>query len=437
MHETIVALATAPLKSALAIVRLSGEQCFDVVSRCFSSKLDKAKSKDIKFGYFKNGDEVIDQVVLLTYVAPHSFTGENAIEIVCHGSLLIANQIIETLLSHGARMATNGEFSSRAFLNGKIDLVQAEAINDIINATTKEGKELSLLSLKGETSKTFYPIKESIADLLSQIEVNIDYPEYEDIEEVSRLHVLEVCSSVIAQLNKLITHSDKNRLIHEGVSIALIGKPNVGKSSILNALIHEEKAIVTSIAGTTRDIVEGSFAINGVPIKVYDTAGFRESNDVIEQIGIKKANEIVEKSDLVIYVIDESTIDDDLLKTIAKKKYIIVHNKADLLNSQNDKIIYISALNNDIEPLLQAIKNELGLDDFVIAPSFTNARQIGILKAMKENLQRAIDDVNNNCPIDLVSSNILLAYNCALELLGLDNKNDLTKEIFSRFCVGK
>ena len=291
MFETIVALATAPVKSALAIIRLSGDDCFDIVSKVFTKDLTKNPKRDIHFGYIKDGNKNVDQVIVLTYVGKQSFTGENSVEIISHGSVLIANQIIELLLKRGARMATNGEFSSRAFLNGKIDLVQAEAINDIINATTNEAKELSMLSLEGETSKLFLPIKQKLGELLSRIEVNIDYPEYEDIEVISKNKIIEFCSEIIAEHEDLIKNGEKDRVFREGLKIAIVGKPNVGKSSLLNALIKEEKAIVTNIAGTTRDIVEGDFNLNGVPVHLFDTAGLRESDDLIENIGINKAKE--------------------------------------------------------------------------------------------------------------------------------------------------
>lgn len=436
MFETIVALATPPAKSALALIRVSGDDCFKIVSKAFTKDLTNVKERGIHYGYIKDGDKKIDQVVLLAYVAPHSFTGENSVEIISHGSMLIINQIIGVLLKNGARMATNGEFSSRAFLNGKIDLVQAEAINDMINATTEEAKDLSMISLVGETSSIFRPIKEKIGEILSHIEVNIDYPEYEDIEETSKEEILEKCSSILKDINLLIKDGEKNRIYHEGVKIAIVGKPNVGKSSLLNALIKEDKAIVTSIAGTTRDVVEGDFNLAGVPVHLYDTAGIRDSEDVIEQIGIDKAKKAVENADLILFVVDETGFDNELYKLIKDYKHIIVNNKADIIK-EKDSGLYISAKNNDVAPLLEKIKEELNIGELTLKPSFNNARQLGILKLMASQLNKAIEDTNNNQPIDLISVSIMSAYNCALDLLGENNKNDLTDEIFSRFCVGK
>lgn len=437
MFETIVALATAPAKSALAIIRLSGDDCFDVVSKCFSKDLRNIKERAVHFGFVKDGDKNVDQVVLLTYVAPHSFTGENAVEIICHGSLLIANQIIALLLKNGARMATNGEFSSRAYLNGKIDLIQAEAINDIINATTDEAKELSLVALEGKTSKMFKPIKEKIAEILSQIEVNIDYPEYEDIEEVNRGKVESTCKEILSDINALIEQGEKDRVYREGLNVAIVGKPNVGKSSLLNAFLKEDKAIVTDIAGTTRDVVEGEINMGGVPIRLYDTAGLHESKDMIEQIGINKAKEAIKKADLILFLVDETGIDNNLYALIKDKKYIIVRNKSDLVINKKDNEIYISAKKNDIDALVNKVKEVMNIGEVSLKPSFNNTRQIGLLKSIAKNLEVALKDVKDNQPIDLIATSIMLAYNSALDLLGENNKNDLTAEIFSRFCVGK
>lgn len=434
MFETIVALATPPAKSALALIRLSGDDCFKVVSKVFSKEI---KEKGIHYGYVVDGKKQIDQVVLLAYVAPHSFTGENSIEIISHGSMLIVNQIISLLLKSGARMATNGEFSSRAYLNGKIDLVQAEAINDMINATTEEAKDLSMVSLTGKTSAIFKPIKNEIGEILSHIEVNIDYPEYEDIEVTSKEEIITKCSKIVKDINELIAQGEKDRIYKEGVKIAIVGKPNVGKSSLLNAFLKEDKAIVTDIAGTTRDIVEGDFNLSGVPVHLYDTAGLRESNDVIEQIGISKAKKIIEDADLILFLVDNTGFDDELYSLVKDKKHLIVYSKADLISKKDNKKVYISVKENNISELVNKIKEELNIGEVTIKPSFNNTRQLGILKAMVMYLDQAIVDAKDNQPIDLISVNIMAAYNSSLDLLGENNKNDLTDEIFSRFCVGK
>ena len=437
MFETIVALATPPLKSALAIIRLSGSDCFKIVSKVFTKDLTGQNKREIHYGFIKDEDKQIDQVVLLTYVHPNSFTGEDSVEIICHGSPLIANEIIKVLLKNGARMATNGEFSSRAYLNGKIDLVQAEAINDIINATTSEARDLSMISLKGETSKMFRPIKDKIGEILSSIEVNIDYPEYEDIEEVTKEKIIDVCTEITKDIDLLIDDGEKSRLYRDGLKIAIVGKPNVGKSSLLNSLIKDDKAIVTDIAGTTRDIVEGDFNLNGVPVHLFDTAGLRESNDIIEKIGINKSVEATKNADLIIFVIDETGLDKDLYELVKDKKHIIVTNKSDLISSKEDNMVYISAKNNDIEPLLSKIKEIMNIGEVLAKPTFNNTRQLGLLKNISNSLKIAIKDAKDDQPVDLISVSIMIAYNSSLDLIGENNKNDLTDEIFSRFCVGK
>ena len=440
MFETIVALATAPIKSALAIVRLSGDDVLDVVSKCCTKDLRNIKERTILYASIVDKGEKIDDVVLLVYKGPKSFTGEDSVEIICHGSPLIAKQIVEVCMQNGARMATNGEFSSRAFMHNKIDLVQAEAINDMINATTKEAKKLNLLSLDGQTSDLLKPIKTKLADLLALIEVNIDYPEYEDIEVANKEKAVEYADDLVNKINLLISDGEKAQIINEGVKVAIVGKPNVGKSSLLNAFLGEDRAIVTDIAGTTRDVVEGHANIDGVVLHLYDTAGIHESNDKIESIGIEKSKKAIKDADVVIVVLDGSNDIDDEDKQILEytKEYnpIVVYNKSDV--SSKDDRLSISALNNNIEPLTKKIKEVIGLDEKTFSkPALNNARQIGLLRKAKESLLKAKQDAENDLTIDLVSVSLLEAYTAILEILGEANQIDLAKEIFSRFCVGK
>ena len=439
MFETIVALATAPIKSALSIIRLSGDDVFDVVSKCFSKDLRDIKEKTILFGSIVSDNEKIDEVVLLAYKGPKSFTGEDSVEIICHGSPLISKQIIEACIKNGARMATNGEFSSRAYMHNKIDLVQAEAINDVINATTKEAKNLSLLSLDGKTSELVRPIKTRIADLLSLIEVNIDYPEYEDIEVANKDKVISIVDELIPQIDVLVEDGQKAKIINEGVKVALVGKPNVGKSSLLNAFLGEDRAIVTDIAGTTRDVVEGHVNIDGVVLHLYDTAGIRDSEDKIESIGIEKSKKTIKEADIVVVLLDSSNDLDEEDKQILEytKEYnpIVVYNKDDT-NKSNE--LSISALNNQIQPLIDVIKERIGLDEKSFStPALNNARQLGLLSKAKESLPKAKEDASNDLTIDLISTSLFDAYTSILEILGEANQIDLAKEIFSRFCVGK
>ena len=440
MFETIVALATAPIKSALSIIRLSGDDVFDVVSKCCSKDLRDIKERTILYASIVDKNEKIDDVILLVYKGPKSFTGEDSVEIICHGSPLISKQIMEICMENGARMATNGEFSSRAFMHNKIDLVQAEAINDVINATTKEAKKLNLLSLEGKTSELLIPIKTKLADLLALIEVNIDYPEYEDIEVANKEKVVEYANDLVKRIDSLIDDGEKAQIINEGVKVAIVGKPNVGKSSLLNAFLGEDRAIVTDIAGTTRDVVEGHANIDGIVLHLYDTAGIHESMDKIEAIGIEKSKQVIKNADVVIVVLDGSNDldeeDQQILDYTKEFNPIVVYNKADV--SFKDNRLSISALNNNIEPLVKKIKEVIGLDEKSFSkPALNNARQIGLLKKAKESLLKAKADAENDLTIDLVSVSLLEAYTAILEILGEANQIDLAKEIFSRFCVGK
>ena len=441
MFETIVALATPPLKSALAIVRLSGDDCFFIVSKFFTKNLEKVEENTIFHGYIKDEEDYVDEVVLLAYKGPRSFTGEDSVEIMCHGSPLIFNKIIKVALKNGARLATNGEFSSRAYAHGKLNLMQAESINDLINAETEESKKLSLLALKGDTTKLIEPLKKSLGDILSLIEVNIDYPEYLDIEEANNEKIVEICKENIKYIEKLVKDGIKGNIIKDGINVAIVGKPNVGKSSILNALLNENKAIVTNIKGTTRDIVEGKINLNGVVINLFDTAGIRESNDEVESIGIEKSISKLKDSDIVLCVFDSQDFDDEdkkIIELVKNKNCIFVYNKVDLIKGKDDDKLYVSAINKDVEKLKEAIINKLGLSqENYDNPSIANTREIGILENIKEILEHVLIDVKAEIPLDLINSELKDAYLKTLSILGEDNDFDIAKEIFSRFCVGK
>lgn len=441
MFETIVALATPPLRSALAIVRLSGDDCFFIVSKFFTKDITKVEKNTIYHGFIKDEEELIDEVVLLAYKGPRSFTGEDSVEIMCHGSPLIFNRIIKVALKNGARLATNGEYSSRAYAHGKLNLMQAESINDLINAETEESKKLSLMALKGDTAKLIDPLKKSLGDILSLIEVNIDYPEYLDIEEANNEKIVAICKENIKYIQKLIKDGVKGNIIKDGINVAIVGKPNVGKSSILNALLNENKAIVTDVKGTTRDIVEGKINLNGVLINLFDTAGIRESSDEVESIGIKKSISKLRDSDIVLCVFDSQEYDDEdkeITKLVEGKNTIFVYNKKDLVQNNLDDKLYVSALNKDVEPLKKAIIEKLGLSkENYDNPSIANTREIGILENIKTILEQVLIDVKSEIPIDLINSELKEAYLKTLSITGEDNDFDIAKEIFSRFCVGK
>lgn len=442
MGNTIVALATAPLKCALHLIRVSGDDAFLITDQLFSKKISGLQKRSVFLGNIRDKGEDIDNVVVIAYPAPHTMTGEDVIEITCHGSVLIANEIIAAYLSRGARYATRGEFSMRAFYNGKMDLIEAEAVNDMINATTKEAKNLSLMSLLGKTSALIAPLKKSLADLLALVEVNIDYPEYTDIEEANVVTIAAAISPIREEVQKLIKGGEEGIIIRQGIKVAIVGEPNVGKSSLLNALLHEDKAIVSDIPGTTRDVVEGDINLKGVALHLLDTAGIREEGDRLENLGIKKSQQMIEEADLVIVLLDASkgvTENDEKILSLTKnKKTIVAYNKSDKITKKDEDKLYISAIHEQIQPLLDEIFAKLGLSsDSYSNPSLSNARELGLLKKIDLCLAQAQEDCHNELPIDLISVNLSASYNAARELLGEEVTTDLTDEIFSRFCVGK
>jgi len=442
LQDTIVALATPPMKSALAIVRMSGSQAFSILGKIFSKSITLTQPQMIFTGWIHDGGEKIDQVVALVYQNPHSFTGEDSVEIITHGSPLITQQVLQLCIRLGARMAERGEFSSRAYFHQKIDLIQAEAIHDVIDAVTPEAKRLSLFALGGQLSQQLQPIKTAIAELLALIEVNIDYPEYEDIEQVTLTKVIDTCQTLTQSIQSLLDSGEKSRLIKEGIKVAIMGRPNVGKSSLLNALINDEKAIVTDIEGTTRDVVEAEFNLEGIYMKVLDTAGIRLSEDRVESIGIQKSLQTIQQADIILYVFDAQNpqeIDPLLLNPVLQNKPIIrVYNKKDLTTKQYEDGVMISAKTKDFARLLSAMKQRLGIEPIHYQqPNLTNARQLGDLGKVKGYLEQTLADAYAQQTMDILSSSLQLAYERMIQLLGLEGKVDLSEEIFSRFCVGK
>lgn len=442
MNNVIIALATPPIKGALALIRTSGNGVFEITDQIFSKKVSQTADRAIYYGVLKDDGNIIDMAVIYAYKGPNTATGEDIVEISCHGSMLIVNQIVEAYLKRGATYATRGEFSSRAFYNGKMDLIEAESVNDLINATTAEAKNLNLMSLRGETSRLVDPLKKQIADLLSLIEVNIDFPEYDDVEVANEELIVKRVDEIRLTIANLIKGGKEGKIIKEGLKVAIVGEPNVGKSSLLNALMNEEKAIVSDIPGTTRDVVEGDVSIKGIQLHLLDTAGIRSGADQIEALGIVKSEESIAKADLVILVVDANkreSAEDFRIKEMSKDKILItVYNKSDLIENKEKDKIYISAINKDIKPLLEKIYDELGLSDSAFtSPSLSNTRQLGLLMKIDQDLVKAKEDALHQAPVDLVSVNLMAAYNGARELLGEGTTLDLTDEIFSRFCVGK
>ena len=449
-NDTIAAIATSMGRSAVNIIKISGPESISIVSKIFTKDLSKLEPNTINYGFIKEGNELIDEILVSLFTSPNSQTGEDIVEINTHGGISVTNKVLELVLSNGARLAEPGEFLKRAFLNGKKDLIEAEAISDLINAKTEEARKMSLKGLSGELSKKIKTLRNKILNIIANIEVNIDYPEYEDAiiytNELLKTNINEIQSD----LEKLVKESEKGTLLNNGINVGIVGKPNVGKSSLLNLLINEEKAIVTDIEGTTRDIVEGNITINGVTLNLIDTAGIRETNNVVEKLGVEKSKDIINKSDLIIALFDISrpfTLEDEaILSSIKAKKSIIILNKTDLptkidLNKFTSYNVIKTSVKEDIgkDELLNMIKelfslNEIETGDFTY---LSNARQISLIKeALKLCLEIKYQN-EQNTPVDLIQIDLQNLWEKLGEITGDAYKDELLDEIFSKFCLGK
>lgn len=449
-NDTIAAIATSMGRSAVNIIKISGPESISIVSKIFTKDLSKLEPNTINYGFIKEGNELIDEVLISLFTSPNSQTGEDIVEINTHGGISVTNKVLELVLSNGARLAEPGEFLKRAFLNGKKDLIEAEAISDLINAKTEEARKMSLKGLSGELSKKIKTLRNKILNIIANIEVNIDYPEYEDAiiytNELLKTNINEIQSD----LEKLVKESEKGTLLNNGINVGIVGKPNVGKSSLLNLLINEDKAIVTDIEGTTRDIVEGNITINGVTLNLIDTAGIRETNNVVEKLGVEKSKDIINKSDLIIALFDISrpfTLEDEaILSSIKAKKSIIILNKTDLptkidLNKFTSYNVIKTSVKEDIgkDELLNMIKelfslNEIETGDFTY---LSNARQISLIKeALKLCLEIKYQN-EQNTPVDLIQIDLQNLWEKLGEITGDAYKDELLDEIFSKFCLGK
>lgn len=455
--STIVSISTAPGIGGIGIIRMSGENSFNILEKIFkpikAQKLCDIKGYTMKYGHIIDGDEVIDEVLVSYFKAPKSYTTENMCEINSHGGNIIMKKILELCLKNGAEMAEPGEFTKRAFLNGRIDLTQAESVIDIINAKSDKEAQSSINQLEGELSKKIHEIKKEIIDYLTNIEVSIDYPEY-DTPEVQENELMNMLESVHGQLEKLENSFDNGKLVKDGIKTVIIGKPNAGKSSLLNAILKENRAIVTDIAGTTRDTIEEYVNIKGITLKLIDTAGIRESGDQVEMIGVKKSLNELKNADLVIAIFDSSKdLDDEdfeILKLIKDKKSIILLNKIDLnqiINKTDKRIKEIS--NNIIE---MSIVNDSGIEELYdkIAELFnfneinvgneiliTNIRHKNIISKAKNNANKVQEAMNEGMPIDIVTIYIKEILENLSEITGEVVSEDVINEIFSKFCLGK
>lgn len=455
--DTIAAIATAMSNSGIGIVRISGDEALEVADRIFVSKKGNKKvsemaSHTIHYGYVKDGEDIVDEVMLLIMKAPNSYTTEDTIEIDCHGGVLVMQKILETVLKYGARAAEPGEFTKRAFLNGRIDLSQAESVIDIINAKNDFALQSSVSQLRGSVLEKIKDLRASIIHEIAFIESALDDPEHVDIKSYPQKLLITV-KSLWKTVNKMLESADNGRVLREGINTVIVGKPNAGKSSLLNTLVGQERAIVTDIAGTTRDILEEQIRLRGISLNVIDTAGIRDTDDVVEQIGVNKSREYVEKADLVIYVVDSSTPldenDEEIIASIQDKNAIILLNKSDLhqvttkemLKEKIDrKTIEISAKEQTgIEELETAIQEMFfhGKISFNDEVYITNVRHKNALEETAKSLEMVINSIENGMPEDFFSIDLMNAYEELGSIIGESVGEDLVNEIFSKFCMGK
>lgn len=457
--STIAAISTAPAIGGIGIVRMSGKDCFEVLEKIFKPKnpetIENIAGYRIKYGTIVNPEtnRVVDEVLVSYFKCPKSYTAENMCEINSHGGIVVLREILELCLKNGAELAKPGEFTERAFLNGRIDLTQAEAIIDIINAkSTREAQE-SANQLEGYLSRKINEIREKIMDIMVNIEANIDYPEY-DVVEVSNKDAENKLKEIENELIKLSKTFENGKILKEGVKIAIIGSPNAGKSSLLNSMLKEERAIVTDIAGTTRDIIEEQISIEGIPFKVIDTAGIRDAKDKIEQIGIEKSKKAANEADVILAVFDSSVPlndeDREILNLLKHKKSIIVLNKTDLkqivnneckeIQDVNTEVINISLKNNEgLERIYESLVkmfnlNQINLDNEL---TITNIRHQELINKAIESTRMALNDLNNSMPIDIISINIKEILEHLGEITGDNVSEDIIKSIFAKFCLGK
>lgn len=457
--DTIAAISTPPGEGAISIVRLSGDQAVviaDKVYRCGKKSLLEVPSHTIHYGHIidPKTQQLVDEVMISIMLAPKTFTREDVVEINCHGGIVVVNQILQLLLREGARLAEPGEFTKRAFLNGRVDLSQAEAVMDLIRAKTDKAMGLALNQLDGNLSSLIRSLRQEILETLAQVEVNIDYPEYDDVEELTTRLLLEKATMIQQQIQQLLATSKQGKVLREGLSTAIIGRPNVGKSSLLNHLLQEEKAIVTDIAGTTRDVIEEYVNVRGVPLKLIDTAGIRETEDVVERIGVERSRKALSEADLVLLVLNQSESltkeDEQLLEATKGLKRIILLNKTDLPQKlekekldqwiANDPVFAVSVAQNDgLDQLELAISDlffggQTGERD---ATYVSNTRHIALLEKAAISLEEVISGIELGMPVDLVQIDMTRCWDYLGEVVGDSVQDELITQLFSQFCLGK
>ena len=446
MDDTIAVISTALGASAISIVRITGDKAIDIVNKISDRDITKFNANTINYAHIIDNGNVIDEVLISVFLKPKTYTRDDLIEINTHGGISVTNKILELLLENGARLAEPGEFTKRAFLNGRIDLLEAESVMDLINAKTETARKMAINGVEGRLSNKINKLRDLGLDLISNIEVNIDYPEYEDIEVMTIEKVKDFSIKLNKQIDELLKDSETGKLIKEGINTVILGRPNVGKSSILNRLLDEDKAIVTDIAGTTRDVVEGSIRINGILINFLDTAGIRETSNTVEKIGVDKSLSLIDEADLILLVLNNNekiTKDDlDLLEKTKNKKRIIVINKIDLdkkIDKEFEDAVYISAEKNDIDSLINKINELFKIDEIKNSDMtyLSNIRTINLLKKAKKESNELMKSLENEIPIDMLEIDIKRILDLLGEITGESYDEELIDRLFKNFCLGK
>lgn len=451
MEDTIAAISTALGVGAISIIRVSGPESISIVNKIFKGKdLNEVPSHTIHYGHIIDNEEIVDEVLVSVMRAPRTFTVEDVVEVNCHGGIATTQKVLELLLTHGCRQADAGEFTKRAFLNGRIDLTQAEGVMDLIEAKTESSRALAISQVDGKVSQLIKDLRQEILEVLANIEVNIDYPEYEDIEEFTNEQLLPMIKKVKHSILKILNESENGKMIRDGIQTSIIGKPNVGKSSLLNSLLNESKAIVTDIEGTTRDIVEGTVHLDGILLHMIDTAGIRKTNDIVESIGVKKSRQLMNESDLVLFVLNNNEPMNEEEKTILKelesKNHIVVVNKIDLENRldlrllENHIVVSMSASQNiGIEDLKKAIKKLFALEKIETKDMtyLTSARSIALLKEALCSLKELEQGLQHGYPMDILEIDLKKIWNDLGQIIGETYEEELIDQLFSQFCLGK
>ena len=440
LNDTIAAISTALNNQAISIVRLSGDEAIEIANKIFDRDLNHIQGNTIIYGHIMEDGHKLDEVMVSIFRAPKSYTMEDLVEINCHGGVYITRRILSLCLANGARMALNGEFTKRAYLNGRIDLAKAESINDMVNANSEVQIKSAMKGIDGSISRLIEPLCDDIMNMIGMIEVNIDYPEYDDVEIITNEKLLPKLHEWISISDEMIDKAQRFRVIKEGLKTAIVGKPNVGKSSLLNALLNKDKAIVTDIAGTTRDLVEDDVRLDNITLHLIDTAGIRESDDVVEKIGIERSLKAIEEAELVILVIDASKDmdeeDKELLELTKDKDRIIVYNKTDM--NDDVKGIKVSALNGDISELKNYLNERYDKDQSLIDEDIlNNERQIALMIKANKGLKDMLKEVDYGYELDLVSSDLYTVYHDLSEIIGKSYEDDLIDHLFRNFCLGK